>query len=1233
MPFDKVETTQVDFPAQERAILEFWDRIDAFNKLRAQNAGKPRWSFLDGPITANNPMGVHHAWGRTYKDVYQRYFAMTGHEQRYQNGFDCQGLWVEVEVEKELKLGNKRDIENLVPGDQIASIDKFVNECKKRVDYFARVQTNQSIRLGYWMDWDRTDADWAKSPDERKSYFTMSEENNYTIWSFLKKCFTRGFVYEGYDAMPWCARCGTGISQQEMNEGYKMVAHRSIFLRLPLHPVSRDAQSSERSALGASEPSAFHTTENLLVWTTTPWTLTSNVAAAVNPDLVYLKIKQGNQIYYVGKAAFKTARLEDQFKAKEWVDGVPKLKTLEQLFKEKSKEGFEIVGEVKGEELVGRAYDGPFDEFEAQNTPYGFPADIARVVEKQNWATAISGKQAHRVVAWYDVGETEGTGIVHIAPGCGKEDFALGKEVGLPPIAPLDDSGVYFPGFGPLSGKSAASAEVVEFVVNSLKEKGILFATEMYPHKYPHCWRCKQELLYRLVDEWYINMGPKPALECKHIAGQEMDQEVWQPGFRSEIAKVVGDVTFLPEDLNGKARELDWLRNMGDWMISKKRYWGLALPIWVDAQTGHFEVIGSRQELKERAVEGWAEFEGHPPHRPWIDKVNIRNPKTGNLMSRIPDVGNPWLDAGIVALSTMGYNRDRNFWKQWYPADFITESFPGQFRNWFYALLAMSTMMTDEIAPFRTLLGFATVQDQYGKPMHKADGNSIEFVQAADTGFELFHEIAPKDDSKKALAELPKGWLGTREEIVERKGETVKRVYARYKPIGADVIRWMYCRHNPSSNVDFGPEPTDELRAKFVLKLWNTYAFFCNYARLDSFDPSAPQVPVKDRPDIDRWILSDLQLLIKTAHEAFKSFNVMAFCLETEKFVDDKLSNWYVRRNRRRFWKNEKGADKQAAYQTLYTVLATLTKLIAPVVPFLAESMWQNLKPLAEAGSVPALSPPRFGEGSGEGFCQSVHLCAYPVVDETLIDRNLSDDMEALLRLVSLGGSARNAGKVSKVRQPLAEAKIQPCTEADGRAADRFADEFLEELNIKKLTIHSNANGPLLKPEVKLNMKTAGPKFGAKLKSVQVAVAAADPVKLIDQLRSGPVDFADAVVEMADLVVNYIAPEGWAGVADRCTQVAIDTRITPELAREGMARDIVRLVQEQRKNSGLEMEDRITLYLATDSENLKRAIDVHRDYIAAETLTKEWANAPLVPDCTDAKIDGQVLTISLKKVA
>ncbi|MBL8799881.1 MAG: class I tRNA ligase family protein, partial [Planctomycetia bacterium] len=598
MPFDKVET-QVDFPAQERAVLEFWERHAIFEQLRAKNRGKPKWSFLDGPITANNPMGVHHAWGRTYKDAYQRYFAMTGHELRYQNGFDCQGLWVEVEVEKELKLQSKRDIENLVPGDRFASIDKFVNECKARVNKFAKRQTEQSIRLGYWMDWDREE-DWQKRPDDRRSYFTMSEENNYTIWSFLKKCFDRKLVYRGYDVMPWCGRCGTGISQQEMNEGYHLVAHRAPFVAFPLK--GRDK-------------------ENLLVWTTTPWTLTSNVAAAVNPELKYLKVRLRDQVYYLAKGAFTAKRLEEQFKQKEYKE-YPRLKPLEQIFKEKAgKEGFEIVGEVTGRDMIGWEYTGPFDELAAQAHPSGYPKQVAEDTTRQGWASPKAAKEIHRVVGWKDVGEAEGTGIVHIAPGCGAEDYELGQEEHLVAVAPLDETGVFLPGFGELEGKSAVDPTVADWVFDSLKKKGLLLDVERYPHSYPHCWRCKTELLFRLVDEWFINMGP-PQTEV---------------GFRGDIRRVVENVTFLPESINGQARERDWLWNMSDWMISKKRFWGLALPIWVDEKTGDFEVIGSRAELQERAVEGWDRFEGHPPHRPWVDLVKIKNPKTGNLMSRITD--------------------------------------------------------------------------------------------------------------------------------------------------------------------------------------------------------------------------------------------------------------------------------------------------------------------------------------------------------------------------------------------------------------------------------------------------------------------------------------------------------------------------------------------------------------------------------------------------------------------
>jgi isoleucyl-tRNA synthetase len=1135
MPFDKVETA-VDFPAQERAVLEFWERTRAFDRLREKNHGKPKWSFLDGPITANNPMGVHHAWGRTYKDAFQRYFAMTGHELRYQNGFDCQGLWVEVEVEKQLGLKSKRDIENLVTGDPFASIDRFVERCKERVDKYARIQTEQSTRLGYWMNWDRAE-DWQKPPDLRRSYFTMSEENNYTIWAFLKKCHERGLIYRGYDAMPWCPRCAVGLSQMEMHEGYQMVAHRSVFVRFPL-----------RGRQG----------EYLLVWTTTPWTLTSNVAAAVNPQLTYLKLRHRDEVYYLAKGAFTAHRLEEQFKRKEWVESVPKLKTLEQIFKEKG--GYEVLGELAGTALVGWTYDGPFDELPAQQHPAGYPAATAEVALKQKWAPAKSGRDIHRIVAWDAVGEAEGTGIVHIAPGCGKEDFQLGKSEHLVPIAPLDEYGVFLPGFGGLEEKSAVDPATTDWILNNLQQKGVLFAVERYPHSYPHCWRCKTELLFRLVDEWFIAMS-----------------------WRDEIMRICQDIRWIPDF--GLQRELDWLKNMGDWMISKKRFWGLALPIWVCDRCGAFEVIGGRDELKRRATSGWQKFDGHSPHRPWIDLVKVRCSQCQAEASRIPDVGNPWLDAGIVPYSTMGYNRDRKYWEQWFPADFITESLPGQFRNWFYALLAMSTMMENR-APFKVLLGHGLVRDQWGRPMHKSWGNAIPFEGAADEGYKL------KD---------PKG------------------VEKSYPAMGADVLRWMYCRANPVNNINFGPEPAEEVRSKFILKLWHVYAFFCNYARLDDFDPQVPQVPVSKRPDIDRWILSDLQDLIETARRESERFNLQAFCLKAEEFVDAKLSNWYVRRNRRRFWKSEQGTDKLAAYQTLYTVLITLTKVLAPAIPYLTETMYRNLI------------------GADKKDPRSVHLCDYPEVEPALRDAQLSADMDALLRIVSLGSAARNTVKI-KVRQPLAEMRVQPAGESDRRAVERFADQIREELNVKKVTLHDPGRGPLLRQEVKPNLKTLGPKFGPRLKDVVAALAAADPAALCAKVAAGEAfelacPGGPVTLDPADVVVQQNAPEGWAGVVERGTQVTVDTRVTEELKLEGVAREIIRHVQDLRKTAQLEMEDRIILYLGTDSPILRKAIAAHKTYIANETLTVEWASQPLGGDAHKAqvKIEGQALTIELKR--
>ena len=643
-------SSKLDVPALEREVIARWRERDTMSRYLGRNAAAERtFSFIDGPITANNPMGVHHAWGRTYKDLYQRYHTMLGERQRYQNGFDCQGLWIEVEVERELGFNNKRQIEEF-------GIDRFVELCKARVDKFAALITEQSKRLGYWMDWD-------------DSYYTNSDENNYTIWSFLAECHRRGLVYKGHDVMPWCPRCGTGISNAEAAEGYRDVRHLSVTLRLPI-------------------TSAGHDGEDLLVWTTTPWTLSSNVAAAVHPELTYQLVEgRDGRTWWVSVGS----------KGRIAPDG-------------------RVVREVPGAELVGLEYEGPFDELPA----------AAGVV--------------HRVISWDEVSDAEGTGIVHIAPGCGQEDFALSKQFDLPVIDPIDQFGVFGEGFGWQTGRYAGAtddpgSDLARDVVSDLDGKGKLVAKESYAHSYPHCWRCGTQLIFRLVDEWFIAMDP----------------------LREPIGESTRSARWLPEGIGLEERELDWLRNMGDWMISKKRYYGLALPIWECTECDGWEIIGSKEELRERAVSGWDDFEGHSPHRPWIDAVEIACASCGGTARRTTDVGNPWLDAGIVALATLKWNSDRDYWREWYPADWVSESFPGQFRNWFYALLTESTVMTGE-APFRNLFAYALLLDEHGEEMHKSKGNSIPFDEAAER-------------------------------------------------IGADVMRWMYASANPSVNLRFGYGP------------------------------------------------------------------------------------------------------------------------------------------------------------------------------------------------------------------------------------------------------------------------------------------------------------------------------------------------------------------------------------------------------------------------------------------
>ncbi len=1011
-----------DFPALERELLQWWESEGIVDKyLHRNDDSTRRYSFLDGPITANNAMGVHHAWGRTYKDMFQRYHTMLGERQRYQNGFDCQGLWVEVEVEKELGLKSKRDIEAF-------GVAEFVERCKQRVLRFAGRITDQSIRLAYWMDWDN-------------SYFTMSDENNYTIWHFLKTVHDRGWLYKGHDVMPWCPRCGTGISEHEIvTEGYQERTHYSLFVAFPLLDKSG---------------------ENLLVWTTTPWTLAANVAAAVHPDLAYVRVEQDGKTYYVARDAARTALRGD----------------------------YSIVGELSGADLIGRPYQGPFDELPAQS-------DVI-----------------HRVIGWTDVGATEGTGIVHIAPGAGKEDFALSKVNELSVIAPLDEFGSYVQGFGSLSGQYVHEVSIP--IAEDLQEKGLLYRGEQYKHRYPVCWRCGTDLVFRLVDEWFIAMDAlrQPMMDVTR-------QIVWYPEF-------------------GLDRELDWLRHMDDWMISKKRYWGLALPIYECSACGNVDVMGSETELRDRAIQGWPEFEGHTPHRPWIDAVKIACSSCGEVVARIKDVGNPWLDAGIVAFSTLNYRHDPEYWADWYPADLISESFPGQFRNWFYSLIAQSTALTGRPA-FRNVFSYALMRDEKGEEMHKSKGNAIWFDEAAED-------------------------------------------------VGVDAMRWLFSRTNPDINLNFGPHITDEVRRRFILPLWNSYAFFATYASLDRFDPTAPenQVALRDRPVLDRWIVSQLHQLTREVRAALDSYNPDRAARALERFTIDELSNWYIRRNRRRFWKSENDSDKAAAYQTLYEALTTLARLLAPFTPFLAEFMYQNLVRSVDAEAA-----------------ESVHLTDYPVADAASIDESLSLDMSAVLEIVTAGHAARQEAAI-KVRQPLPALLVHARDPEMLQSVLRLQDQILDELNVKAIQPLSNPDR-FVTFSIRPNLRLLGPRLGKKLAAVRESLAALEPALVAADAEAGNdvivvIEGESVPLSPEDLLIDLVRLPGYAAAQGPRTTVVLDTTLTPELIEEGLARDFVRGVQDARKQAGYRIEDTIEIQFLADPE-AGRAIANHRDYVMVETL-------------------------------
>jgi isoleucyl-tRNA synthetase len=1099
-----------DFVAQEYEILDQWRERRTFARLRARNAGGPRWSFLDGPITANNPMGVHHAWGRAYKDLFQRFHAMRGDDERYQNGFDCQGLWVEVNVERDLGFTSKRDIEAF-------GIARFVTLCKQRVLTYAARQTEQSVRLGMWMDWNDPDelrrlgellgtdpsavatiqgrdgpvTDTVEMlvgrlgmPEVGGSYFTFSNENNDLIWGFLAECHRRGWLYKGHDTMPWCARCGTGLSQTEMNERYQDREDPGLTVKFPL--LDRPGEA-------------------LLIWTTTPWTLTSNVAAAVGPSLRYVRVRHGDGEFWLGAGTLKTALAGP----------------------------YEVVEERPGSELVGWRYAGPFDDLPAVRSAFA-----TGTVEEPD------KPYEHVVVPWTEVGEDEGTGIVHVAPGCGAEDFQLGKALGLPVVAPLDESGIFVDGFGNLTGSDVR--DVTDPIVEHLKREDRFYRLETITHRYPHCWRCGTPLVFRLVDEWFINMGQLYDQSRETLTREQVDASL-----RYQIMEVVDQIRWIPDF--GYERELDWLRNMHDWMISKKRYWGLALPIYDCSACGAVEVIGGRDELKQRAVEGWDAFEGHSPHRPYVDAVRIACPSCGEPVERIKDVGNPWLDAGIVPFSTLHFREDPEYWREWFPADFITESFPGQFRNWFYSMLAMSTVLRRE-PPFRTIFGYALVVAEDGRQMHKSWGNAIEFDEAADR-------------------------------------------------MGVDVMRWMFAKARPEENIVFGWHTADEARRELLI-LWNVYSFFVTYARLAGWSPLGAAPPVAERPILDRWILSRAAGTAAVVESRLLDVDPMGASRALSAYLDG-LSTWYLRLSRRRFSRSDDAGDQDAAFASLHEGLVATARLLAPVLPFLADSLYENLVTTVDTDAP-----------------DSVHLTRWPTDDLAgYRDEGLEASMAIAQGVVELARTLRGTAHL-KTRQPLSTAWVA-LPDRGLAIGEELLDLIADEINVKRVVVIDDESAL-----VERRVKPLLPKIGKRLGSAIPAVMAAARDGAAEFHDDGSVTLAGVTLAPDEVEIQATPRPGTAVTHHDGLVVVLDTELTPALRAEGDARELARAIQDLRREAALELDDRIELWAAS----LPAAVAAHLPAVAADTLAElRDGDPPPAAHRASVELDGGPVTIALRR--
>ena len=1057
--YKKVELKN-GFVGMERDVAKLWKEKDIIHKNFNMNEGKRYFTFYDGPPTANGKPHVGHIETRVMKDIIPRYKVMKGYKVIRKAGWDTHGLPVELEIEKKLGISGKEQIEEY-------GVEKFVKQCKESVFTYVQMWEEMTNKVGYWVDMENP-------------YVTYHNDYIESVWWALKQMWEKGLLYEGHKVMPYCPRCGTALSSHEVAQGYKDVKDLTCIAKFKVIDGQKIA--------GEEIPENSY----ILAWTTTPWTLPSNLALCVNKSYMYAKIKVD-----VSKDE-EESKIETYILAKDLISLVLKDKK------------YEVVKEFKGEDLLGIKYE--------QLMPFA----------------KVEGK-AFEVIHGDYVTLTDGTGIVHIAPAYGEDDSLVAKQNGIAFVNLVDKSGKFVPEVEPWAGKFVRDCN--EDICKWLANENKLFSKEKHLHSYPHCWRCDTPLLYYPKESWFVAMSK----------------------LRDELVANNNKVNWYPDTIR-TGRFGKFLENVIDWGISRDRYWGTPLPVWTceDEECGHKECIGSIKELKEKAIDCPDDIE---LHKPYIDSVHLKCPKCGKEMKRAKEVIDCWFDSGSMPFAQWHYPfENKEMFDNNFPAGFISEAVD-QTRGWFYTLTAIGTALFER-TPFENCIVLGHVLDEHGQKMSKSKGNGVDPMTLLDT-------------------------------------------------VGADATRWhFYTVSAPWLPTRLGINNVQETQRGFLSTLWNVYSFYVLYAEIDKFNP-LKYTDYKVTNIMDKWIISKLNTLIKEVDEKLNEYNITAAALQIEEFTDT-LSNWYVRRNRERFWSQELNDEKIGAYVTLYKVLTNLSKIIAPFVPFMAEEIYQNLV-----------------VGLDKTAPESVHLCLWPEVEEKAVDRKLEQEMDLAYKIVKLGRSARNAANI-KNRQPLSEMLISVNT-----LPEYYAHIVKEELNVKKIELGAEMSD-YVNFEIKPNLPVLGKEYGKLIPRIKEEIAKKNQMELATTVKAGKVEYieidgTEIGLDANNLLITMHGKEGFAFSGEGEMGVVLDTHITPELKEEGYVREILSKVQNMRKDSGFEVLDRINLYVA-ENEKLEEIIKKFEKNIQHDTLADNIIYNESDKEYVDTNINGESLKICVKVI-